>query len=91
MSSPKVLYAVYGALPHDKQRAKAHSVRDAVQQLIDGASSQTKPTFKVSNDTLGGDPAPGHGKHFGMMVQYNGRLICAACEEDQTIKLDLSD
>lgn len=78
MTDIKVIAAVYGAIQGSKD------VTTDVQQIVD----QNKTSFVANNDTFG-DPAPGYGKHFGMLYlhQTTGLQNTAACAEGQTVPL----
>jgi len=76
-----VLFAVYGALPGGiPNEAKAYNVKAQLQSLIDSNDGVVG-----INDASFGDPAIGNTKHFGAVVERNGRNYFFACQEDQTI------
>jgi hypothetical protein len=76
-----VVQAAYGAV-------QGTSVVTAiVQDLVD----QGKTTFVANNDTLGGDPAKGHDKHFAMNYKVGSTLFSFACKEGETVRLRTQD
>jgi hypothetical protein len=78
-----VQFAVYGALAGgDENKTEASVVTSALQNQL---NSNPNGVVAINNTTMGGDPAPGWGKHFGAIVQVNGQALPFACEEGQTI------
>jgi hypothetical protein len=76
-----VLFAVWGALPGGiPNEAKAYNVKAQLQSLIDANDG----VVSINDDSFG-DPAPGNVKHFGAIVERNGRDYFFACQEDQQI------
>ncbi|HSS79311.1 MAG TPA: hypothetical protein VLV54_21500 [Thermoanaerobaculia bacterium] len=76
-----VVAASYGAVVGDDNKAK--DVSDGLQHLLNNSSNGV---IKIDNTTMGGDPAPGHKKHFGAIVRVSGAIGRPfACEESQTI------
>jgi len=82
-----VQFAVYGALPHNGGESEAVDCTSIVQSMIDGqrSSNATDLYITVSNTALGGDPAPGHDKHFAMSIEIGDEVYNVACEEDQDV------
>ncbi|MDC7126734.1 MAG: hypothetical protein PQJ46_14280 [Spirochaetales bacterium] len=76
----KVDFAVYGALTQDGGKSE---VKDVTKVLMD-MLNRGEATIPINNKTFG-DPAPGHGKHFGAIVHRDGTPYRYACKEDQTI------
>jgi len=78
-----VRFAVYGALRDgDSDKTEAADVTAALQAAINKTAGEV---VRIDNQTLGPDPAEGVRKHFGAIVDVNGRTRAFACEEDQTI------
>jgi hypothetical protein len=79
----KVIFAVYGALRDgDSDKAEAADVTQALQTAINNTVGEV---IKIDNTNMGGDPARRVKKHFGAIVEINGRRRAFACEENQTI------
>ena len=79
----KVRFAVYGALRNGHQdNTEARIVTGTLQQRL---SSTPNGVVKITNATMGGDPAPGVEKHFGAIVEVDGVPRPFACLENQTI------
>jgi hypothetical protein len=79
----RAVVAVYGGLKGGgENNTQAAIVTDALQ-----AQFQQNPNgvVKISNETMGGDPAIGTRKHFGALVDVDGVTRPFACEENQTI------
>lgn len=79
----QVLFAAYGALRNgNENNAEAADVTLALQQQLNANPSGV---VHITNDNLGGDPAPHVRKHFGAIVEVNGNRSAFACEEGQAI------
>jgi hypothetical protein len=72
----EVRYAVYGAVQGSKD------VTAIVKSLVEKGTMSITPS-----NALFGDPAPGHGKHFGILYSAEGVAPCIACKENQTVDL----
>lgn len=72
-----VIQAAYGAVQGTRE------VTGIVQDLV----NQKITTFVANNETLGGDPAQGHDKHFGMNYKVGSSVYSFACKEGQTVTL----
>lgn len=79
-----VQYAVYGALANgNENQTEAAIVTSALQLQL---PTNSNGVVTINNSTMGGDPAPGWGKHFGAIVSVNGGAGQPfACQEGQTI------
>lgn len=75
-----VLCAAYGALVGDVDQAN-----DVTVALQGQLNNNKLAKVKIDNSTMGGDPFPGHTKHFGAIVEVNGVPKAFACQENQTI------
>ncbi len=83
MTTLKVTYAVYGALPNGSAtNAEAFNVAGKLQTLFQQSGTV------ACNNTNFGDPSPGNQKHFGALVMRDGKPYYFACEENQTINFD---
>jgi hypothetical protein len=76
-----VLCAAYGALAGGKDM----EARDVTGILQEQLKINKDGLLKIDNTSMGGDPAQGHTKHFGAVVEVNGRRTPFACQEGQTI------
>lgn len=74
MSKIRIIGAAYGAVEG------SYDVTDRVRQHVNFKGD----SLKVSNDSFG-DPAPGFGKHFGVVYEIDGRINSRACKEGQTV------
>lgn len=82
MSLYTVKSAVYGALDNSNPAAcHAKDVRQILQHLLDGGAAR----IAITNDSMGGDPLVGIGKHFAAVVASNGADHVYACGEGQAI------
>jgi hypothetical protein len=81
----KVLFAVYGALRGGNQdNTEAAIVTSQLQQQLDN-SPNGNGVVKITDATMGGDPAVGVEKHFGAIVEVDGTPRPFACLQNQTI------
>ena len=81
--SVNVLFAAYGALRDgNSDKTEAAEVTRALQRAIDNTVGEV---VVINNANMGGDPAVGVVKHFGAIVDVNGRRRTFACQEGQTI------
>jgi len=79
----RVIFAVYGALRDgNSDKTEAAEVTQALQRVIDNTVGEV---VVINNANMGGDPAFGVVKHFGAIVDVNGRRRAFACQENQTI------
>ncbi|RMI36504.1 hypothetical protein EBO15_38420 [Actinomadura harenae] len=77
-------FAVYGALAGgDPTKSMARDVSANLQTALDNL--EPPRLVKISNDTLGGDPAKNSLKHFAAIVTVDGVDVPFACQENQTI------
>jgi hypothetical protein len=80
-----VRFAVYGALRDGNQdNTEAAVVTNALQEAINNSPNENG-VVTINNETMGGDPARGVQKHFGAIVEVDGRPHAFACLEGQTI------
>jgi hypothetical protein len=78
-----VIFAVYGALRDgNSDNTEAAEVTGALQTVIDNTVGEV---VQINNANMGQDPAVGVKKHFGALIDVNGRRRAFACQEDQTI------
>jgi len=78
-----VIFAVYGALRDgNSDKTEAADVTRALQKALDNTVGEV---VQINNANMGGDPASGVVKHFGAIVDVNGRRRAFACQEGQTI------
>src|SRR5437763_17035215 len=75
-----VIQAVYGSVQ------RTEDVTRRVQALADKGQD-----FAANNNTLGGDPSPGHDKHFAMNYTVGSSRFAFACEENQTVSLRMRE
>ncbi len=86
MSQFTVQFAVYGALKSgNEEKSCTINVKKELQDLLNQPDRQGE--VKIDNATLGCDPSPGDGKHFGAIV--NDHYF--ACAEGQTIDFNHYD
>jgi hypothetical protein len=78
-----VISAVYGALRDgNPDKTEAADVTRALQRALDNTVGEV---VTINNANMGGDPAFGVVKHFGAVVDVNGRRRAFACQEGQSI------
>ena len=79
----QVVFAVYGALRDgNSDKTEAADVTSALQQVLDQTVGEV---VEINNDNMGQDPAFGVVKHFGALVDVDGRRRAFACQEGKTI------
>ena len=82
MNEITVEFAVYGALKNgDENDCRAADVKTLLQKLIDSQEG----IVTIDNSTMGGDPCPGNGKHFGAQITRSDGTYYYACQEGQKI------
>ena len=79
----RAVIAVYGAMREDDPDSMQAAVVTAALQ--DQFNQHANGVVTINNQTMGGDPAKGHGKHFGAVVEVDGVAVPFACAEGQTI------
>jgi hypothetical protein len=79
----KVVSASYGALAHGE--ANQTKAKEVTAILQDQFAINPDGIVTINNESMGGDPAVGFTKHFGAIVEVNGKRLPFACQENQTI------
>ncbi len=73
--------AAYGA-PEKENVMRALDATKALQKALHDSPNGA---VNINNQTMGGDPWPGHPKEFGAIVEVNGDRRAFACKEGETI------
>ena len=80
-----VKFASYGALPGNDAASSKAALANNVANILQYQINNKGGVVPINNDTMGGDPAHKHTKHFGAAVDRNGIVYYFACQEGQTI------